>query len=335
MWAAHKRMFVLHNEPEPIQSRSLLLASIFSSLLYALLLLFLGMRFFDPYQTQSPIKTKMPAPIKLLPQKKDELKSEKEPEPKAPLPPPPHQQTPAASHKQQPPTEILQLPPRPTTEKNEIIPTEQVAPQSAPERTTPLKKTSEKTTTTQTPKKRNRRQTWKLPSISAPAAQREEQKTSKTSSEAIHTEFAQFLEEKNEKTLFVQSKTKTNNPYYWGQSAEKSAQHAEDLSFFDHLCFSFCDLSYQNQLPLAGIVIQPHPIVIMVTVTKNRKIKDTTITQASPIPQINQHILKLLRQITPPILPAHHTGEELIVPLYIEMHGNSTKKTLYFQPLRN
>jgi hypothetical protein len=150
----------------------------------------------------------------------------------------------------------------------------------------------------------------------------------------VHQEFSEFLEEKNNKTLFSIPTTKTNSGYYWGQSVQETAEITEDLSFFNHLYYSFSNLSYQNKFSLKGLIIRPHTIILTVAIKRDRKIGGIHWKQPSPIPQLNRHISYLLKQLTPPQLPAHYSEEELLVPLRIEVHGDQSLDGLYFIPVQ-
>ncbi len=336
-----------HDTPALIRAITL------SSIFYILFLLLLTMKLFDPTQKLPLHKLlpQKPAPIKLL---KEKIK-QKPPEP-IELPTPSKQ---AASEPIQP-TNIIPSPPnqsqnvQPPTNPEAFSPIQpsssaqpKAEPVKAPEKNLPERSTNLQKKETKAasinqkeeaieevrPKPRQKKSAWIRPALGSPkkTPAEEENKIKQTASKKITQGFAQFMEQKQKKMVFA---PQGEDGYYWGQTAQENARKAEALSFFEHFLFSFCELSYQNQLSLKGIIARSHQIAAEITIDKNRTITKIQLIKPSPIPQLNNHINYLLSILTPPLFPAHHTEEEIIVPLNIQISMDTELKSLYFIPLK-
>lgn len=199
------------------------------------------------------------------------------------------------------------------------------------------KTNKDKQTTSKKQNERKRQSAWKRPSIkqNQDVATDQQKNRPPMHTQKITKAFSEFVEEKQKKMLMPLTQ---NNPskdgYCWGEIAQQNAQRAEALSFFEHFLFSFCELSYQNQLSLKGIITKSHTITLNVTITKDRKIIHIERICPSPLHQFNDHVAYLLSIMTPPLFPAHHKGNELIVPLNIQITINPTIHSLYFVPVQ-
>ncbi len=337
------------------RTTALFRATLLSLSLYTLFLLFLGIKLFDPtlqLNLKELLQPQKPAPIKFIQEALPKVKPDNAPQKiKAPLPIQPSSKPPEPS-----PT-LKQLTPPHPMQTVEPQSSERVTPQPPtkprPDASLPMQKLPLRATKLQEqykspmrpkedvqaratpPKARQKQAAWKRPSIKTLQTHSEKKlqtTVTQNKSKEISQQFSQFIEEKQQKMIFQSGPTQQEG-FYWGQTAEENARRAEALSFFERFLFLFCELSYQNQLSLKGIITRSHHIAVQITINKERKITNIQLTSPSPVPQLNDHIMRLLGLITPPALPAHHQQNEIIVPLNIQISMDATLSSLYFIPI--
>ncbi|HAU30016.1 MAG: hypothetical protein UV79_C0005G0002 [candidate division TM6 bacterium GW2011_GWF2_43_17] len=325
------------------QTQALIRATLLSLFCYSLFLLLLGIKLFDPTQKlnlNQILPSQKPAPVKLF-QEPPKTPPEQLPQKAAvPLPKQAIHQKPV--QQSQASQETLQPVPTPPTAPTPTTVEHLTAQKELPKRhesflkqfKSPMRAQEEVQNQATPPKPRQKHAAWKRLTLKTSIA---ENPTSSARSDGgtkaaeISQQFSEFIEEKQQKMIFNSGQTQEG--YFWGQNAEENARRAEALTFFERFLFSFCELSYQNQLSLKGIVTRSHHIGVQVTITKDRKVGQVRLVSPSPIPQLNDHILHLLSLITPPALPAHHQHDEIIVPLNIQISMDATLTSLYFIPI--